>query len=297
MLASARRLLERTGAAGDPAEIAEVLAAAVAETRARWPQLGERDDRFVDELATRVEGEVELLPALARLALPDVYLVASCLDGDRGAIAAFERLVRSETERVVARLPHGPAAEDVVQEMLVKLLVPPAAGGPPKLSAFGGHGALHAWLRVAATRTAISMNRRKAEVAGDDDALAAIADDTDDQALAFLKSSYRAEFKRAFADALAELPRRARTLLRLQVIDQLTIDEIGAFYQVSRATAARWLADARAQLVAGTQRRLITALAIDAAELSELMRLVSSTLYSTLPRLLHRTESAAIPPT
>ena len=49
------------------------------------------------------------------------------------------------------------------------------------------------------------------------------------------------------------MPRRARTLLRLQIIDHLTLEEIGAFYQISRATVARHLADARALLVTGTQ--------------------------------------------
>jgi RNA polymerase sigma-70 factor (ECF subfamily) len=249
---------------------------------------------LIDAIAARVEGEPDLGDALARLAIPDICLAAACIVGDRAALAAFERLVRSETERAVARLPHGPGAEDVVQELMMKLLVA-TAGHEPKLAAFGGHGALHAWLRVAATRTAISMARRKVEAATDDEALAAIADDTDDQELAFLKSSYRAEFKRAFGATLAELPRRARTLLRLQINDQLTIEEIGAFYQVSRATAARWLADARSQLVTGTHARLTAALAIDPRELSELMRLVSSTLYSTLPRLLRHTETAAIP--
>ena len=279
----------------DPADRTKaraLLEPAIAEARARWPGLADHGDRFVDAALARVEGEPDLAEALARLALPDVYLVTACLDGDRAALAAFERLVRAETERAVAKLPHGPAAEDVVQELMVKLLVAPS----PKLAAFGGHGALHAWLRVAAARTAISMSRRKAELPSDDDALAQVADDTDDQALAFMKSAYRAEFKRAFAAALAALPRRARTLLRLQIIDQLTIEEIGAFYQASRATAARWLADARAQLVAGTHERLVAALAVDPGELAELMRLVSSTLYSTLPRLLQRTETQGISP-
>ncbi|HUJ58712.1 MAG TPA: sigma-70 family RNA polymerase sigma factor [Kofleriaceae bacterium] len=291
MLAAARRLIERTGGSGDPAAIAARLVAAVDQARARYPELGAHDERFADALAARLEGERELDEALARLALPDVYLVVACLHGDRAALAAFERLVRGETERAIARLSFAPPAEDVVQEMLVKLVI--AHGdAEPKLAAFGGHGALHAWLRVAATRTAISMTRRKAEVAADDEALAAIADDSDDQALAFLKSAYREEFKRAFAAALAELPRRARTLLRLQIIDQLTLEEIAGFYQVSRATAARHLADARAQLVTGTQQRLTQTLAIEPRELSELMRLVASTLYSTLPRLLGKTETA-----
>lgn len=177
-----------------------------------------------------------------------------------------------------------------MQELLLKLLVPSDAR-PAKLAAFGGHGTLNAWIRVTAIRTAISLGRRRHESPLEDDALAAIADDTDDQALAFLKASYRAEFKRAFESTLAEMPRRSRTLLRLQIIDHLTIGEVGAFFQVSRATAARWLAEARSALVAGTRTRLVTSLTITPAELSELMRLVASSLYSTLPRLLRRTET------
>jgi RNA polymerase sigma-70 factor (ECF subfamily) len=268
----------------------ELIAEGVAEAHRRWPGLAELGDDFLATIQGRCEGEVDLAAAAATLALPDLYLVAACLAGDRAALAAVERLVRDETTRAVARLGVT-NPEDVVQELLVKLLVAPEAGKPAKLAAFGGHGALHAWIRVAAVRTAISLGRRKHEVAVDDDALTAIADDSDDQALAFLKSSYRAEFKRAFADAFAELPRRARTLLRLQVIDQLTIEEIGAFYQVSRATAARHLAEARAQLVAGTQRRLAETLRVSAAELGELMRLVASSLYSTLPNLLRKTDA------
>jgi RNA polymerase sigma-70 factor (ECF subfamily) len=289
----ARQLADLGGHAPSPGElraIDQVLATAIAETRARWPTLAALDTEFLAALATRVEGEPDLAAAVTRLALADVYLVAACAHGDRGALAVFEALVRTETARAVARLPKGPAAEDVVQELLVKLLV----GTPPKLAAFGGHGALHAWLRVAALRTAISLSRRHQPVPTDDDVLTTIADDGDDQELAFLKSSYRAEFKRAFADALAALPPRSRTLLRLQIIEQLTIEEIGAIYAVSRATAARWLADARGRLVTGTQERLMAALAVDPAELSELMRLAASTLYSTLPRLLRETDSEPI---
>jgi RNA polymerase sigma-70 factor (ECF subfamily) len=266
-----------------------LLAAATADALARWPGLHALGDRFAAAIASRVDGEVDPAAAAGQLVLADLYLVTACLERDRVALVAFDKLVRDETTRAVSKLgAHAPPAEDVIQELLLKLLV--AEGDrPAKLAAYGGHGALHAWLRVAAVRTAISMNRRKQELSVEDDALAAIADESDDQALAFLKSSYRAEFKAAFAAAFADLPRRARTLLRLQINDQLTIEEIGAFYAVSRATAARHLAEARAQLVGGTHQRLAATLGISTAELGELMRLVASTLYSTLPRLLRTT--------
>jgi RNA polymerase sigma-70 factor (ECF subfamily) len=271
-------------------EVSRLVTAAMAEARRRWPDLpgdSQHLEDFQAVIVQKLDGEPDEAAAATRLALPDLYLVNVCLRGERAGLAVFERLVRDETTRAVAKLgAHAAAPEDVIQELLVKLLVP-EAGRPAKLAAFGGHGALHAWIRVAAVRTAISMSRRRQELAIEDEALAAIADESDDQALAFLKSSYRAEFKRAFAEAFAELPRRARTLLRLQVIDQLTLEEIGAFYQVSRATTARHLAEARNQLVTGTQTRLAATLKITETELGELMKLVASSLYSTLPRLLH----------
>lgn len=269
----------------------ELVDTAAREAQARYPGVTVDAAAFTAAIVARVEGEPDLADAAAKLALPDVYLVTAVLAGQRVAIATFEKLVRDETTRAVTRLgKNAPAAEDVVQELLFKLLVP-QNDQPAKLAAFGGHGALHAWLRVAAVRAAISLTRRKQENLVDDDALAAVADDTDDQALAFLKTSYREQFKRAFEQTLAEMPRRARTLLRLQIIDHLTLEEIGAFYQVSRATAARWLADARQLLVGGTQQRLVASLSISATELAELMKLVASSLYSTLPRLLRHTTS------
>lgn len=269
----------------------ELIEAGAAQAHARYPGVTVDAAAFEAAVAARVEGEPDVAAAAEKLALGDVYLVTAVIAGNRAAVSAFEKLVRDETVRAVGRLgKSAPAAEDVVQELLFKLLVRQGEGAI-KLAAFGGHGALHAWLRVAAVRAAISLTRRKQENLVDDDALAAIADDTDDQALAFLKSSYRAQFKQAFEQTLAEMPRRARTLLRLQIIDHLTLEEIGAFYQVSRATAARWLADARQTLVSGTQQRLVTTLALSATELSELMKLVASTLYSTLPRLLRHTTS------
>ncbi|MFY0534386.1 sigma-70 family RNA polymerase sigma factor [Nannocystis pusilla] len=158
-----------------------------------------------------------------------------------------------------------------------------------------GQGALAAWLRISAVRTAISLGRKRRELAIEDEALEAIADEGDDQALAFLKTSYRNEFKRAFAAALAALSKRSRTLLRLQINDQLTLEEIGAFYRVSRATAARWLAEARADLVKRTRAQLMTSLGLPAEELSKLMRLVASNLYGTLPGLLRQTEGGEEP--
>jgi len=287
--ALARQLADRSGrelGAAALAALATLLDAALAEARARWPAVEVRDDHFLAALASRIADEDDVLAAVGALALADVHLVAACLAGDVAAIAAVNAAARAEAERAIAKLGAiAVGADDVLQELLLKLVVGPT----PKLAGYAGHGPLAAWLRIAAIRTAISLGRNRQATPVDDDALAAIADDADDQALAFLKSSYRAEFKRAFATALAALPKRSRTLLRLQINDQLTIEEIGAFYSVSRATAARWLADARTELVARTRSELAAVLELPADELGQLMRLVASNLYATLPNLLRRT--------
>lgn len=284
----ALQLAARTGHTLAPGEVTQLVAqieAAITATRTKWPALTIRHELWLDALAPRLDSEPDRVAALAQLAVSDVYLVGACLAGDKPALAILEQLTRTAATHAVARLGGHLSVEDVVQELLMKLVV----GESKKLAGFGGHGALATWLRISAVRTAISLGRKRQELAIEDETLEAIADEGDDQALAFLKASYRHEFKRAFAAALAELSKRSRTLLRLQIIDQLTLEEIGAFYRVSRATAARWLAEARVDLVKRTRTRLMTSLGLPAEELAQLMRLVASNLYGTLPKLLHQT--------
>jgi RNA polymerase sigma-70 factor (ECF subfamily) len=63
---------------------------------------------------------------------------------------------------------------------------------------------------------------------------------------------------------------------------------------VSRSTVARWLADARTDLVTRTRAELTTALGLPNEELTQLMRLVASNLYGTLPKLLRQTQGVTL---
>jgi hypothetical protein len=85
MHASAHRLLARIGATGESAAIAKALADGAAEARGRWPTLAGHDERFVEAVAARVDGEDAVGAAIARLALSDVYLVAARVAGDRAS--------------------------------------------------------------------------------------------------------------------------------------------------------------------------------------------------------------------
>jgi RNA polymerase sigma-70 factor (ECF subfamily) len=72
----------------------------------------------------------------------------------------------------------------------------------------------------------------------------------------------------------------------MHFVDGLTIDEIGALYQVHRATAARWISGARNTLLADTRARLTARLALTPSQFDSLMRLVRSELDLSLQRLV-----------
>jgi hypothetical protein len=69
-------------------------------------------------------------------------------------------MTRIGATHVVARLGGHLSVEDVVQELLMTLV----GGESRKLAGFG-EGALAAWLRISAVRTAISLGPKKLHIA------------------------------------------------------------------------------------------------------------------------------------
>jgi RNA polymerase sigma-70 factor (ECF subfamily) len=108
----------------------------------------------------------------------------------------------------------------------------------------------------------------------------------DDPELAYMKATYRAAFKAAFQEALESLQGRERTLLKQQIVDGLGIDELGALYDVHRATAARWVAAAREKLLVRTRRTFMLRARISSDECESIMRMVRSQLDVSLHRRL-----------
>src|SRR5262249_42945161 len=96
---------------------------------------------------------------------------------------------------------------------------------------------------------------------------------------------YGPAFKRAFQAALAELEPRERTLLRFQYVDDLTVDQIGALYHVHRATAARWVAQARERLGERTRLRLARELGTHDGGLTSILQIIQSHVDVSLVRV------------
>ena len=165
------------------------------------------------------------------------------------------------------------------QRVRHKLLV---AGpeGPPRLASYAGRGDLRGFVRVVAVREGIGLLRQTArreahEVPAADEQLerATVGEDPE---LLLIKETHRAVLREAFAAALGQLGGRDRTLLRMAVVDGLTVDQLGVAFSVHRATAARWLASVREGLFKRTRRELMARLHIDGREFESLIRVIQS---------------------
>ena len=86
--------------------------------------------------------------------------------------------------------------------------------------------------------------------------------------------------------SLESLTARERTLLKQQIVDGLTIDDLALLYRVHRATCARWLQSAREQLLSRTRRAFMSRARINSEECESIMRLVRSQLDVSLHRQL-----------
>ena len=89
-----------------------------------------------------------------------------------------------------------------------------------------------------------------------------------------------------FRDAVQVLSARERSLLRMSLIDGLSIDEIAPMYQVHRATVARWLEAARERLAAVTRSRLAQALKLEPDAVDSLLASVQNGFDLSLSQAL-----------
>jgi RNA polymerase sigma-70 factor, ECF subfamily len=262
------------------------LERACAEAAGAWPKVRLDPAAFMAELARRVDGAADETAALAALPLRDLYLARACEAGDAAALAAFETEYLTEADAAAAILRAGSDVADEVKSRLREQLLVARDGRPPGISGYSGRGDLRGWLRVTAVREALRMVKKAKREVNLEAALAEELTAGADPELEQLKHRYRDEFNGSVREALTALPARERTLLRLHVVDRLSIDQIGAIHRVHRATAARWVAHARAELVTATHHRLAERLGVAGDEVKSIIRLVSSQLEVSVARLL-----------
>jgi len=279
-------------ASGLPAAARGVVATAwqamLDTAHAAWPDVRLDPAQVVDFIARRLTGP-DVAAALATAPAADLVLAAACTVQEPTAHAAFDAvLTEVDAAGASTRSPRD-LIDDVKQLIRVQLLVS-RDGKPPGIAGYRGKGPLRGWVRITATRELIRHQRKRArEIPSEapierplDEALG----DAGDPLLSQLKAEYRTEFASALHEAIGEMSAEDRTLLRQQIVDQLSIDEIGAAFGVHRATAARWLQRARGALVTATRGRLAARLKVSVEEIDSVIRLVQSQLDASVVRYL-----------
>jgi RNA polymerase sigma-70 factor (ECF subfamily) len=257
----------------DPAKVAYDLG------RAQWPAVRtltlEAFRAFVGDAAV----EPEALAARAG----DLYLAAAASAGDEDAVKTFDGTILSELPRWLARLHLAPdVVEEVRQLLRTKLLV----GPPPKLAQYRASGPLAAWVRVSAVRTALDFCESIDAASPRGDAAPDPLVKALDPEQQLIRQKYGALFERALKDAVAQLSKRDRNLLRFHYLSHMTFDAIARTYHVHRATVVRWLAAIRDDLDATVRIRLWQELGISPTELRSLWHAVGSNVEVSLSRLL-----------
>jgi RNA polymerase sigma-70 factor, ECF subfamily len=249
----ARMFIEAAGLdALSPVEV-EALRSSIAEARRELGSgIAISDESAASTLGLAVATSgLPVAEALKQLRTTELLLVRACLESDK---AALKRLVDEHLSRTgewVQRIDRrADFIEDVRQEAFHRLVADGAQRA--QLWGFSGRGALGAFVRVFVTRLALRMRRtgEAREFRQEPPDLGV------DPELALLRSRYAREFGEAFKATLARLPVDDRNILRMHYIDGLTLEQVAVAYAVSRATAARALARARAHVVSETEARL-----------------------------------------
>ena len=241
-----------------------------------WPE-------HVASVVDREELARAPVETISALALDDLALVLVAANGDPAAIGEIEQTLVEPLPRTLSRLRPSPdLVDELRQELREKLLVGPR----PKLLEYRGRGPLGAWARVVALRLAHDRARARAPETTEDDALAELADASDSPELAQLRAKYTNELRDAFRAATRRLDPESRAVLRSHAIDALTIDQIGALYQVHRATAARWVQQAKASLLDALRDELAKRLGEGHDACDSVVALVRSRIDLSLSRVL-----------
>lgn len=216
--------------------------------RAVWPSIEVSLDQFLERV--RTVASLEHLDERR----DDFYLACAAGRGDEAAIAVIESACLTSA---AGRLRRWGASPDDIEEALQATRERLFVGRDPKIASYTGATPLKQWVQLVAVRVAIDQRRarrsrpdRSSLVATTQEA----ADTGPDPASSLLKKTYRAEFERALQAQFLTLEPRDRTILKLYLIEGVSVEKIAAIRSVHRVTVARWLWHASEQMLAGVRQ-------------------------------------------
>ncbi len=223
----------------------DILREMHAEGISRWPSIQLSFTEY-EQHCRHFLGE-QLPQSVLRPHAADLYLCCACCHQDPLALACLERESSEMVSAAIARISNDQEfVRETLQEFWQKTLLGPDAA----VGEYRGQGPLGAWLRISATRLALDRRRT---VLRQESRREALGETLVAQALGpestLTQAKFHGPFRDALGHALGALSPKDRNLLRMHLVGQCTIDQIGRAYGVHRATAARWLEQIRHRIL------------------------------------------------
>jgi RNA polymerase sigma-70 factor (ECF subfamily) len=274
-------------------DLAADLSAALARGRAAFSEIALPDHAFARHLA-RAATRMSDGARLSELVAEDLYLACACLVGAPGAANAFTSRLHPVIRRSIARMGPKPNTDEIQQEVLAGLLVGSPAR-PPEIGAYAGRAPLARWVEVVAQRATLvwlRTERARATAAARATVEPRLGADTPMDA-AFFRERYLAGFGEALKEALRRAPEQDRAILRLQIVNNVSVEQIGKMLGVAQSTASRWLAKARDNVLVDLKVILNERLGIPSAEVESLADLLVSRLDLSISQVLKADEPSS----
>jgi RNA polymerase sigma-70 factor len=274
----------------EPETLLASVANAIERARSAHPTFDFVLQPFVARIADIAGSEPGAASVIDALVAGDLLLAHAALSGDRAALSALDALLLHEVRPAIQRRSNGDDARvsEAMQLVRVRMLVGDAQR-KAKLNSYNARGTLAAWARTMAVRTTYDMFA--ASSSNPTEALesaliqAAVATNQDPALLVLLDRSAPL-LASAMGQAVRELSRRDRYLLRASLVDGTSIDELGAFYNHNRATVARWIVKAKQTLHDNTMRAFCELAKVSESEFISIMRALPSYFDMSLERRL-----------
>ncbi len=286
-----REATRAPGPNGDDA-LAQALSSFWDRGAAAWPGTQTPAD-LARAVADRVSAAEDPVGTLDALDAGELWLAAGCSSGDRWATRELESTLWPAVVPALAHLRLEAAALEDIKQITLQRLLTGAPQANAKILEYAGRGRLRALVKVVALRLGVDVIRRRTReptesAAPDDWLVERLSTGMLSPESRAMKTEHTHAFKEAFGVAVQELSDRARGVLRLHVLHQCTIDEIGALHGVHRSTAARWIAEARDSIGNRVRRHLRSSLGLTSQGVESLLESLDSQLDLSLSRLLPR---------
>ncbi len=262
-----------TGDPGDSGGTEDLVQSLWQTARRTWNGVEVGIDVFRAFLATKQQDENVFDPEDPSLTHSvDLYLALACARGDANACRALEAGFLRNSKRWIHRMRlSDDEADEMIQLAREKLLVA-KDGGDPRISQFSGKGPLGAWIRMVVVRIVLDEIGRRNQGTEMLAGLARETEEMDDAELGELRRKHAPDFKKAFEAALSEMTIEDRNLLRMHFFDGSSIDALALTFGIHRATAARRVLRAKAELFQRTREHLATRLNLGLTEAESLLR-------------------------